>query len=155
MTKYLVFTLWITLTVGYSQLKHLRSGKVANFYCGDRYQSASQKRPPDPLHQLPHIVNFWENGSKFSNSVESMWKYIKFATFHVQTEKIRKFDLGPPPVPLSYVFSKSARFHVCREIYRKSHSKKKGSKTSIFRFLSHLMVQWPCWPSDVKFYIAD
>ena len=57
--------------------------------------------PPKFPYQPLHIDHFWVNGSKFSNSVENTWKYIKFATFYVKTGKSQNFEAGPPPIALS------------------------------------------------------
>ena len=85
-----------------SQLKHSRLGKMAIFHHGRPISVSNIKQTPQKFPYQPlRIGHFWANGSKFSNSVENTWKYIKFATFYVRTGKNQNFEAGPPPIALS------------------------------------------------------
>ena len=62
--------------------------------------------PPRWPYPSQQIRKFWVNGSKFWNSVESTWKYTKFAAVYVQASwvylnfkaKIRKFWITYRPM---------------------------------------------------------
>ena len=102
MVKCYVVILWITSCSWFKSIEALKTRQNGHFSSWSTDISQQWKTDPPNFPYPPlRISHFWANGSKFSNSVENTWKYIKFATFYVRTGKNQNFEAGPPPIALS------------------------------------------------------
>ena len=98
LTKFLVFTLWNTSCIIFSHLKLIKVHFLTLFWLfGHWIPQNGLKWPPGQIHQ------FWVNGSEFSNSLKSGWKYNKFST------KITSSQIWAAGLP--------CRLKLCRKIY--------------------------------------